>query len=133
MIVLDTHARIWRDADDAALGPQARARIEQAWRAGEVAVSAISFWECAMLVDKGRIALPLAVDGWRAGLLSAGLVEIALDGRIVLVAAGFADLHRDPADRFIAATAGARNATLVTADEKLLAWNSPLPRLDARR
>ncbi|MBL8221057.1 MAG: hypothetical protein JNL62_17620, partial [Bryobacterales bacterium] len=47
-------------------------------------------------------------------LLGAGLVEIALDGRIVLVAAGFADLHRDPADRFIAATAGVRNATLVT-------------------
>ncbi len=133
MIVLDTHALIWMDADDAALGPQARARIEQAWRAGEVAVSAISFWECAMLVEKGRIALPLAVEGWRAGLLSAGLVEIPLDGRIALAAAGLADLHRDPADRFIAASAGARNATLVTADEKLLAWNSALLRLDARR
>ena len=133
MIVLDTHALIWMDADDAALGPQARARIEQAWRAGEVAVSAISFWECAMLVEKGRIVLPLAVESWRAGLLSAGLVEIPLDGRIALAAAGLADLHRDPADRFIAASAGARNATLVTADEKLLAWNSPLPRLDARR
>ena len=133
MIVLDTHALIWMDADDAALGPEARARIEQAWRGGEVAVSAISFWECAMLVDMGRIALPLAVESWRASLLGAGLVEIALDGRIVLAAAGFADLHRDPADRFIAATAGVRNATLVTADEKLLAWNSALLRLDARR
>ena len=133
MIVLDSHVLIWMDADDAALGPQARARIEQAWRAGEVAVSAISFWECAMLVDKGRIALPLAVESWRAGLLSAGLVEIALDGRIALAAAGLADLHRDPADRFIAASAGARNATLVTADEKLLAWKAGLPRLDARR
>lgn len=133
MIVLDTHVLIWMDADDAALGPQARARIEQAWRAGEVAVSAISFWECAMLADKGRIVLPLAVESWRAGLLGAGLVEIALDGRIVLAAAGFAELHRDPADRFIAATAGVRNATLVTADEKLLAWNAGLPRLYARR
>ena len=34
MIVLDTHVLIWMDADDAALGPQARVRIEQAWRAG---------------------------------------------------------------------------------------------------
>ena len=99
MIVLDTHVLIRMDADDAALGPQARARIEQAWRAGEVAVSAISFWECAMLAEKGRIVLPLAIEGWRAGLLGAGLVEIALDGRIVLAAAGFADLHRDPADQ----------------------------------
>ena len=37
MIVLDTHVLIWMDADDSALGPQARACIEQAWRAGEVA------------------------------------------------------------------------------------------------
>ena len=72
MIVLDTHVLIWMDADDAALGPQARARIEQAWRAGEVAVSAISFWECAMLVEKGRIALPLVV------LLLAGLFKVPL-------------------------------------------------------
>ena len=133
MIVLDTHVLIWMDADDAVLGSQARVRIEQAWRAGEVAMSAISFWECAMLAEKGRIVLPLAIEGWRAGLLGAGLVEIALDGRIVLAAAGFAELHRDPADRFIAASAGARNATLLTADEKLLAWNSALLRLDARR
>ena len=133
MIVLDTHVLIWMDADDAALGPQARARIEQAWRAGEVAVSAVSFWECAMLVERGRIVLPLAVEGWRAGLLGAGLLEIALDGRSALAAAGFADLHRDPADRFIASSASLRGATLVTADEKLLAWNAGLSRLDARR
>lgn len=133
MIVLDTHALIWMDADDAALGSKARSRIEQEWRGGEVAVSAVSFWECAMLVEKGRLVLPLAVEGWRAGLLSAGLLEIPLDGRIALAAARFVDLHRDPADRFIAATVEVRGATLVTADEKLLAWNSALPRLDARR
>jgi Uncharacterized protein conserved in bacteria len=86
-----------------------------------------------MLVDMGRIVLPLAVESWRAGLLGAGLVEIRARWRIALAAAGLADLHRDPADRFIAASAGARNATLVTADEKLLAWNSALLRLDARR
>lgn len=109
------------------------ALMDQVAASGEVAVSAISFWECAMLAEKGRIVLPLAIEGWRTGLLGAGLLEIPLDGRIALAAAGFADLHRDPADRVIAASTGVRNATLVTADEKLLAWNSDLPRLDARR
>ncbi len=109
------------------------ALMDQVAASGEVAVSAISFWECAMLAEKGRIVLPLAIEGWRTGLLGAGLLEIPLDGRIALAAAGFADLHRDPADRVIAAPAGVRNVTLVTADEKLLAWNSDLPRLDARR
>jgi len=133
LIVLDTHALIWMDADDPALGPQARQRISEEWRSGRVAVSAISFWECALLEQRGRIVLPVAIEVWRAEFLAAGLVEIPLDGRISLLAAGFFELHRDPADRFIAASAMARNATLMTADEKLLAWQSPLPRLDARR
>lgn len=132
MIVLDTHALLWMDADDPALGPQARARIAQAWRHARVAVSAISFWECALLVQRGRISLPVAVDVWRAELIAAGLAEIPLDGRIGLLAAGFDGLHRDPADRFIAATAMVRGATLLTADERLLAWTADLPRLDAR-
>lgn len=132
MIVLDTHALIWMDADDAVLGPQARSSIAQHWHAGQVGVSAISFWESAMLVQKGRITLPVSVEAWRADLLAAGLVEIPLDGRVSVLAAGFADLHRDPADRFIAATAMVRGALLLTADEKLLAWSSTLQRLDAR-
>ena len=111
MIVLDTHVLIWMDADDAALGPQARARIEQAWRGGEVAVSAISFWECAMLVDKGRIALPLAVESWRAGLLGAGLVErmigfvagvaLGAEGRPSLGAMGLDRLAEAPRFRLV--------------------------------
>lgn len=133
MIVLDTHVLIWMSADDPALGIQARQRIAEDWRMGGVAVSAISFWECALLEQRGRIVLPLAIEVWRAELLAAGLIEIPFDGRIGLLAAGFLDLHRDPADRFIAASAMARNATLVTADEKLLVWSSNLLRLDARR
>lgn len=71
--------------------------------------------------------------GWITRSPASLRVMIPLDGRIALAAAGFADLHRDSADRFIAASAAVRSATLVTADEKLLAWNSTLPRLDARR
>lgn len=84
-------------------------------------------------MEKGHIVLPLAVEGWRTGLRGAGLLEIALDGRIALAAAGLADLHRDPSDRFIAASAAVRNGTRVTTDEKLLAWSSALQRIDARR
>ena len=35
-------------------------------------------------------------------------------------------------DRFIVATALSRDAILVTADEKILRWNSTLKRQDAR-
>ena len=132
MIVLDTHCLLWMDRDDPVLGPAARLLIERSWHEGQVAVSAISFWECALLAQRGRIVLPCAVEVWRADLLGAGVLELPLDGRIALLAATFDDLHRDPADRFIAATALGRDATLLTADEKLLAWQSGLRRHDAR-
>jgi PIN domain nuclease of toxin-antitoxin system len=44
-----------------------------------------------------------------------------------------AGLHSDPADRIIVATALAHDATLITADERLLAWRGPLKTHDARR
>ena len=132
MIVLDTHTLLWMDRDDPALGPLARRLIEEAWRVGEVAVSAISFWETAMLALRERIVLPLSATEWRSELLQAGIREIVLDGRIAIIATQLENIHRDPADRFIVATSLQLGATLLTADERILGWGSELPRQDAR-
>jgi hypothetical protein len=78
------------------------------------------------------VNLPVAVDSWRADLLMAGIQEIPVDGRIALLAVSLPDLHKDPADRFILATALIQQATLITADAKLLAWPGALARKDAR-
>ena len=131
MIVLDTHALLWMDRNDPVLGPQARALIENTWRSDVVAVSAISFWETALLADRGRIVLPVPAESWRVDLLQAGLREIAIDGRIALLATRLEGLHRDPADRFIVATSLQLGATLVTADTQILGWGGNLPRLNA--
>ncbi|MFZ2540294.1 MAG: type II toxin-antitoxin system VapC family toxin [Gallionella sp.] len=126
MIVLDTHALLWMDRNDASLGSQSRRLIEDAWRTDTVAVSAISFWEAAMLAQRGRIVLPVALETWRAELLQAGVQEIPINGRIALLATSFHDLHRDPADRFIVATAMHHGALLITADSKILEWQADL-------
>ena len=131
MIVLDTHTLLWMDRNDDALGAQARCQIEEAWRTEGVAVSAISFWEAAMLAQRGRIVLPVPIEVWRAELLQAGVQEISIDGRIALLATSLENLHRDPADRFIVATALAHQALLVTADSKILNWAGVLRRQDA--
>lgn len=132
MILLDTQALVWMDDDSPKLGPQARARIAQSYRERVVAVSAISFWECAMLSDRARITLPGPVDGWRLELLANGLLELPIDGPIAIRAAQLDALHKDPADRFIAATALRHDATLITADARLLAGPPELKRFDAR-
>lgn len=131
MIVLDTHALLWMDRNDQTLGPQTRDLIENTWRSDVVAVSAISFWETALLADRGRIVLPVPAEAWRLDLLQAGLREIAVDGRVALLATRLEGLHRDPADRFIVATSLQLGATLVTADRQILEWDGGLPRQDA--
>lgn len=133
MILLDTHTLVWMDADDPALGRAARRAIHQAWEAQQMAVSAVSFWECAMLHSRGRITLPKPPLAWRGDLLAAGLVEWPIDGEIAILAADLEMLHKDPADRFIVATAISHRAALLTADARLLEWKHALKRIDATR
>ena len=132
MILLDTHTVLWLRAGDARLGPVARAEIERAWQAEEVVVSAMSFWEMAMLREKGRIEFPDDVSRWRLEQLRQGLIEIPVDGEIGIRANELAGFHADPADRIIVATA--MNAhQLVTADRRILDWSGGLRCMDAAR
>jgi antitoxin (DNA-binding transcriptional repressor) of toxin-antitoxin stability system len=79
-----------------------------------------------------RITLGVPLAEWRQSLIVSGLTELPLNGTIALRSLDFNALHGDPADRFIAATALVHDATLITADEKLLKWRHPLARQDAR-
>ena len=131
MLILDTHVLIWLISGDRELGRYARRVIERAWLAGEVGVSAITFWEVAMLRAKGRTQYPEDVRRWRRELFEEGLVEIPVDGEIGIRANELLGLHDDPTDRIIVATAQYGHR-LVTADHNILAWGGDLYRLDAR-
>lgn len=132
MILLDTHVLLWADQNSDRLGEQTRQVLESAFASGEAAASAITFWEVAMLAQKGRLRTSLDLGEWRRDLLAAGLVEYAVDGVIGIAATGFEALHGDPADRMIVATAVRNGGTLLTADQRLLDWPGTLPRRDAR-
>ncbi len=79
-----------------------------------------------MQVQKGRLDLRLDVDAWRQDLLDQGLVEIPVDGRIAVRAGLLPNMHGDPADRLIVATALVGGHQLVTADRRILEWPGPL-------
>ncbi len=130
MILLDTHVILWLRLGDDRLGPLARREIDQAWQSGGLAVSAISFWEIAMLKSKNRISFPENLELWRRIQLEQGMVEIPMDGKTGMRAANLPDFHPDPADRLIVATA-LEGHHLVTADTRILGWSGKLERLDA--
>ena len=131
-MLLDTHVLLWFRTGSQRLGQRAREAVERAWAADDVAVSAVSFWELAMLVEKGRISLPDDIRTWRRLNLRQGLTEIPVDGEIGARGAALSGLRGDPADRIIVATAMAEHR-LVTADGRILGWSGPLQRLDATR
>jgi PIN domain nuclease of toxin-antitoxin system len=131
VILLDTHAAVWVAVDDQSLGKSTERTLKKAVRDGELAVSAITFWEIALLVAGRRLRRLDSVRELREQLLKQRVIELPLTGEIAIVAGELDTLHGDPADRFIAATAIVHDATLVTADEKLLRWRHPLRRQNA--
>ena len=132
MTLADTHALIWLWTGDALLGLNARRNIDNALQDGELAVSAMTFWEVAMLRGKDRLAFPEDVAAWRREILGQGVIEIAVDGEIGIRANELADFHPDPADRIIVATA-MYGHQLVTADRRILDWPGEVRCLDATR
>jgi PIN domain nuclease of toxin-antitoxin system len=131
--VLDTHALVWFAEDHPHLGRRTTILVNRALARDELAVSALSFWEITMLVDKGRLRMDLPPSGMRRKVLEQGVREIVLAGDLAIEAARLPAFHGDPADRMIVATALATGATLVTADEAILGWRGKLKTQDARR
>jgi PIN domain nuclease of toxin-antitoxin system len=133
MILLDTHALIWLDEGSHRIGKNALSLLDQSLQSKELFVSSISFWEVAMLIEKGRLEMQMSVDLWRQSLFDNGLQEIALTGDIAIRSALLQNFHGDPADRMIVATAIHSTATLCTADKEILLWGQNLLRFDAQQ
>lgn len=133
MILLDTHVLIWLTEGQPELGDKARHLADEALANDDLGISAITFWEIAMLHQRGRIQLVQPVEAWRRTLVDRGLREWPLTGEVGIAAATLVDFHPDPADRFITATALLHGATLVTADDRILTWSGMLRRHNARQ
>ena len=130
MILLDTHVAIWFTTDTK-FGKRSMSIVEAALNESNLAISAISFWEVAMLVRKKRLRALRSAGEQRGKILAAGILELPVTGEICIIAGELEGLHGDPADRFIAATAVVHDATLVTADDRLLRWRHRVRRHNA--
>jgi len=121
MIVLDTHAWIWFVDDPSKIKKKALEIIDDAIVDQNLYVSCISVWEVMMLASKGRIQFSVPAESWLDRCEKTGLFSfIPVDNAISRLSVKM-NLHGDPADRFIAATAVHHGATLVTKDRKLRA------------
>lgn len=119
VILLDTHVWVWWVHDDP-MPMHLRSAIEMREDEG-FAVSAISCWEVAKLVERGRLELPNDIEEWLdLALNESGVHLIPLSPDIAAESTILpGDFHRDPADQIIVATARIHNLLLATCDEKI--------------
>lgn len=122
LLLLDTHVLLWSGFRDPRLGRKTGAAINLASREGRIRISAITPWEIGLLASKNRINLHLDVLAWiREALSKPGVRLAALEPEIAVESTRLPfEMHPDPADRILVATARHLGATLVTADGALL-------------
>ena len=124
LVLLDTHAWVWLLNGSARLGSKARKAIQRSLAEEAVLVSAISPWEVAMLVSKGRLVLDRDVGEWvQAALSFPGIRLESLSPEVAVASTRLpGTIHSDPADCMIVATTRHLGSTLITDDQLLLAY-----------
>ncbi|WP_342236838.1 type II toxin-antitoxin system VapC family toxin [Inquilinus sp. OTU3971] len=127
MILIDTHILVWTvQADASRIGKLARELMDAAATSHALHVSVITLWEIALLVQHGRLALGRDVWEWTEQTLALpGINLMPLEPAIAVNSVRLpGEIHRDPADRFLIATARHLGVPLMTIDEKILAYGA---------
>lgn len=122
-LLLDTHIWIWSLGDrDRLVSTVSRALRKPE---NELWLSPVSVWEMMILAEKRRVRIDREPEGWiREALKMAPMQEAPVTHEIALQSREVDLAHEDPADRFLVATAGVLDLTLVTADRRLIGTKS---------
>ncbi len=126
LLLLDTHCWLWAQLGlIQKLSKAALDAIRRAESKGNLRISVISIWELAMLEKRGRVALPMNVRTWVDEALSKPGIDVApLTPEMMIESVHLpGDLHGDPADRMLVATARVLGATLLTKDDQLIRYS----------
>ena len=125
-IVLDTHIFVrWFDAPRQLSRLQLRA-LKGIGPEKPAFIADITLWEVATLVSLGRLRPRVPLREWLETALERPHLWVQPITAAVAaeVAALGDDLHRDPADRLIVATARVRNLTLRAKDDLILKYGN---------
>lgn len=125
-LLLDTHIWIWLANGDPLLSPSSRQLINKAAYEQKIFVSVISVWEIAMLQMKNKIKLEQSISSWiKQALAPPEITLLPLSPEIAVESCNLPRTFQgDPADRILVASARLEKLTLITRDEKLIAYGA---------
>ena len=115
-VLCDTCALVWLATGSARLSRTARSMIRDAEL---LCFSSISIWEVARKVKSGELEIPVSPTMFADMLVKQyGMKELPLDNAVMLRSSALPEIHKDPADRFIIATALLNDCVVVTGDRR---------------
>jgi PIN domain nuclease of toxin-antitoxin system len=118
-LLLDTHIWIWTILEPHKLTSEVHQAVTDP--GNERFLSPVSIWEAIVLLGKKRIEIDQDFGEWfENSKQELDLQEAWLDWKVVHELRFMTLGYKDPADRFLAATAKVHDLTLVTADQRLL-------------
>ena len=123
--LLDTHTWIWWHMNPGRLSTTVLDIIAADVRYDELLLSAISPWEFCKLLEKKRLGISVNPTQWLKAAFN--MVKLRLVPLSPLIAYQSTVLpqpfHDDPADQIIVASAREENATILTVDERIRAYD----------
>lgn len=115
-LLLDTCALLWLAQGGGGLSENAVSQINES---SLVFTSVISAWEISLLSSREQVILPIEPEEWFQQITeNQDIKVINLTPEIAFLSNNLPWHHKDPADRFIIATAISKNLAIVTADKK---------------
>lgn len=118
-LLLDTHIWLWAQLEPARLSP----RVAHALASPDTRrwLSPLSVWEALILIERKRLDVDRSGEQWvREALARAPVEEAPVTTAVAIASRALHTRHRDPVDRFLAATALVFDLILVTADIELM-------------
>lgn len=122
-LLLDTHVWLWGHLEPDRVRPDVQEILDSP--DADLWLSPVSVWEALLLIERGKVEVDTQPTQWiREALEIMPMKEAPLNHEVAMRSRTVELPHRDPADRFLAATAEIYDLTLVTEDKRLLTARS---------
>ena len=122
--LLDTHLLLWAAGQPERLSKRAVELLSEPTNG--VMFSSAAVWEVAIKSRLGRRDFRVDARLFRRGLLENGYAELAIESDHTLATLDLPDVHQDPFDRIQVAQARVEGLVLLTTDDVVADYGSPV-------